>query len=92
MGKYINKNSKGEYIGTSFRQKIDSLIQDGAEKIEPPKEWEENLCCAVDNYTFGAVAYTYDEREMEVFLRGSGGRPTQWLKVPNAKKLVDSDD
>lgn len=92
MGKYINKNSKGEYIGTSFRQKIDSLVQDGAEKIDPPKEWEEDLCCAVDKYFFGAVAYAYDEREMELFLRGSGGKATQWLKVPNAKKLVDSDD
>lgn len=90
MGKYINTTSTGEHIGIGYNQKIDSLVsKEGAVKIDPPTQWEEGLCCAVNNGAFGAVAYAYDEREMDIFLRDSSGRPKQWLKIPHASSLVD---
>lgn len=49
MGYYINEDSKGKHIGTSFLQKLNSLIDDGAVKIDPPTEFKEGLVCVVDN-------------------------------------------
>jgi hypothetical protein len=87
MGKYINQDSKGNYIGTSFDEKLLSLVEDGAVQISTPKIWEEGLICLVDNYAFSAAGYAYDEREMEIF-KDVGGRPFQWLKMDNAKELA----
>lgn len=86
MGYYINNDSKGNHIGTTFYSKIENLVEDGAEVIPTPIQWEEDLCCAVDNGIFGAVAYAYDKQEMEVFLNEKN-RPTKWLKIANAKHL-----
>jgi len=87
MGYYINQDSNGNHIGTTFSQKIASLLADGATKINKPTEWEEGLVCVVDNGMFAAAAYAYDEREMEAFLSTSG-RPSQWLKFDKAKELA----
>ena len=87
MGYYINTDYKGNSIGKTFSQKIQSLINVGAIKIQPPNKWEEDLCCAVDTGFFGAVGYAFDEQEMRVFLEHDD-RPKQWLKVPDAKELV----
>lgn len=88
MGKYINKNTKGESLGSTFREKVNTLILDGANVIGEPKSFEEGLVCVVDNGMFAAAAYAYDEREMNVFLKGYSGRNFQWLKYDSAKTLA----
>lgn len=87
MGYYINQDSNGNHIGTSFSQKVTNLIADGAVKINTPTEWEEGLVCVVDNGLFAAAAYAYDEREMQAF-QNTNGRPFQWLKFDKAKELA----
>ena len=89
MGKYINKNSKGEFIGSSFRSKIKSLLEEGAVEISTPTEWKEGLVVVVDNFAFGAAAYAYSEDEMNYFITGMNGRPFQWLYLENAKNLEE---
>ena len=42
MGKYINKNSKGEQLGSSFRNKITGLINDGGRTISEPQVFEKD--------------------------------------------------
>lgn len=88
MGKYINKNSKGESLGSSFNEKLSKLIEDGATPINEPKSFESNLVCIVDNGMFAAAAYAYDEREMDAFRYGYGGRKFQWLKFEQAENLA----
>ncbi len=87
MGKYINKNSKGESLGSSFREKVNALILDGANAVGSPRKFEEGLVCVIDNGMFAAAAYAYDEREMNLFKRYSG-RNFQWLKYDPAKTLA----
>lgn len=88
MGYYINHNSEGQFIGTSFKDKLSSLIKDGAIAIDDPKEFKENLVCIVDNGPFAAAAYAYSEEEMNVFLNHTNGRRTQWLSYAHAKDLA----
>jgi len=88
MGKYINQNSKGQFIGTYFEEKYKSLVNDGAIKIDVPKEFKENLVCLVDNQLFGAIGYAYDEREMNDFIDGAGDRKFQWFIYKHAKELA----
>ena len=88
MGKYINKNSKGESLGSTFRDKVNTLILDGANVISEPKTFDEGLVCVVDNGMFAAAAYAYDEREMKHFLSGYSGRNYQWLKYEHAENLT----
>ena len=88
MGKYINKNSKGESLGSSFREKVNALILDDANAVGSPRKFEEGLVCVIDNGFFAAAGYAYDEREMNVFLKGYSGRNFQWLKYDPAKTLA----
>lgn len=88
MGKYINKNSKGESLGSSFREKVNALILDGANAVGSPRKFEEGLVCVIDNGFFAAAGYAYDEREMKAFISGYGGREFQWLKYDPAKTLA----
>jgi hypothetical protein len=88
MGYYINHNSKGDFIGTTFEEKINSLIEDGATKIPTPTKFTDNLVCVVDNGMFAAAAYAYSEQEMKVFLEGMNGRRFQWLSFDKAKELA----
>lgn len=88
MGKYIDENSKGEFIGTSFDSKVSSLLNDGGSKISKPDNWEEGLVCVVDNIAFAAAGYAYDEFEMNEF-KSIDGRRTQWIKLLNAKELAN---
>jgi hypothetical protein len=88
MGKYINENSKGQLIGATYYEKINALVEDGAIKIDPPKDFTENLVCVVHNGYFGAIGYAYDEREMNAFIDGTGDRKAQWFIYDHAKKLA----
>jgi len=88
MGKYINKDSKGNFIGTSFEQKVSSLVEDGAERISPPTFFRDGLICVVDNGHFGAAGYAYDEQEMNEFLYPDNRR-RQWLFKAFAENLAE---
>jgi len=87
MGRYINKDSKGEFIGSTFSQKRAALIQDNAIMIPPPTKFEENLVCLVDNRFFAAAGYAYSEQEMNKLLN-TNGRSFQWFDYPHAKELA----
>ena len=87
MGYYINTDSKGSHIGTTFSEKVSNLIADGAVKIQKPIDWEEGLVCVVDNGFFAAAGYAYNDREMEAF-KETNGRPYQWLKFDKASELA----
>lgn len=88
MGMYLNKTSKGQMTSPKASMKLADLINDGAEPIDEPKEWQDNLVCLVDNGSFGAAGYAYDEHEMNVFKKGYGGRSYVWLLYPNAKEFA----
>jgi hypothetical protein len=86
MGKYLNVNSKGNSLGTSYQQKIANLIADGA-MIVSPDVFQENLVCVVNNGMFAAAGYAYDEREFDDFRRPDG-RPKTWFVYPYAEDLA----
>jgi hypothetical protein len=88
MGNYINSDSKGNSIGTTFTEKQENLIEDGALKIDTPDCFEKDLVCLVDNGMFAAAAHVYDEREMNAFKKGMGGRKYQWFKFDKAEQLA----
>lgn len=90
MGKYINKNSKGAYIGTTFEDKFSGLIDDGANPIKHPVKFQENLVILVDNGGYAAVGYMDSEQEFESFNEDlkSGTRAYRWLIYEHAKKLA----
>lgn len=88
MGKYINQDSKEYPIGTSYEQKLRNLKLDGAVEIDTPESWEEELVCLVNNGSFAAAAYAYDEDEMNHFKEGMAGRGFQWFKYEHAEKLA----
>lgn len=86
MGYYLNEMPNGEKLPASGKvQKL--LMIDGAELIEEPQDWEENIVCVVDNGPFEAAAYAYSKNELEVF-KYPDGRPKKWLKVPGAKEIA----
>ena len=86
MGKYINKNSKGQSLPTIG--KAQALINDGGTRIVEIK-FQENLICVVANPFFDAAAYCYSESEFEVFTGPNDNRFKTWLTHPKAKELVD---
>lgn len=87
MGKYINETSNGA-VGTSFKDKWLALLEDGAEAIDPPTEFQENLVCVIDNGIFAAAGYAYSEDEMIEFRRNDG-RPKQWFIYNKAKQFAE---
>lgn len=87
MGKYINVDSKGKSLGSSYMSKINKLMDDGATEVSD-KYFQPNLICVVDNGVFAAAGYAYDEGEFEVFKRFDN-RPKTWLIHPNASDLAE---
>lgn len=83
MGRYINKNSKGEFLPVNG--KAIALIADGAIVTKPV--YQPNLVCVVENGAFDAAAYAYSKEEFEEFKRFDGRKKT-WLIVENADKLA----
>jgi hypothetical protein len=86
MGRYINADSKGNSIGTSYREKIDNLKADGA-TVVAPTQFIPNLVCVVDNGPFAAAAYCYSEGEFKEFNRPDG-RDKTWLTYEHAETLA----
>lgn len=88
MGLYINQNSKNEMLPASAAGKIETLINDGAvPDVDAGKIFKENLVCVVDNGSFGATAYAYDDTERNRFTYFDG-RPRVWLIYPHVKELA----
>lgn len=77
MGKYINE-SKGKVLPALG--KAITLINDGAEQIEEPKQFEKGLVCVVNNGMFDAAAYVDTSSTLDAFKR-KDGRPRIWLKL-----------
>lgn len=87
MGKYINSING---IPAPDRGKARFILENDstAKAIDPPTEFVDGLVCVVDNGPFEAAGYAYSENEMRAFLRGTGGRPKQWLLVPKAAEYA----
>jgi len=85
MGKYINKNSKGEQLPQIGKAR--ALIEDGAVEVNS-EIFIENMVCVVENGWMYAAAYAIDEREWEYFKRPDG-RPKTWLWYPEASQLAE---
>jgi hypothetical protein len=87
MGKYVNQTSK-RVLGTSFREKCNGLLEDGAIEVNPT-EFQENLVCVVDNLWFAAAGYVYDENEFKSFNYASDDRPKQWFIWEKVKTFAN---
>jgi len=85
MGYYINSDSKGKHIGTSFMEKCSALVDDGA-TLTKDDNFQENLVVVVDNGWMAAAGYVYSEKEFKDFKRPDG-RPKQWFIYKHAKEL-----
>lgn len=85
MGKYINTNSSNLPIPPLG--KVEALVSDGANIIQRPSVWGENIVCVADNGFFECAAYIYSQDELEAFAYPCG-RPKTWLNYPHAKQLA----
>lgn len=86
MGKYVNQTSKG-HLGSSFEEKCQGLIEDGAVRVNPT-QFQENLVCVVDNFLFAAAGYAYNEREFREFNVKGDDRPKQWFVYEKAEQFA----
>lgn len=85
MGKYINEIN-GEEFGDSFENKCAGLKRHGATAVDPTDGFVENMICVVDNVSFAAAAYAYNEREYEHFKETE--RRKAWYILPNASEYA----
>ena len=89
MGKYIDYID-GKHIGTSYEEKISSLVAQGAVKVASPQQFKPNtLVCVIDNGPFAAAGYAYSEQEMIAFRDDGSDRPRQWLELENASSYIN---
>lgn len=84
MGKYINQING---INMPSRGKADILLANGATEILKPKEYRKDLVCVVDNGTFEAAGYVFDEEEFMAF-SSFDGRPKRWFVLPGVESYV----
>lgn len=84
MGKYINQMNGTNLPG---RGKAEFLLANGAKDILKPSEFRENLVCVVNNGSFEAAGYAYNEAEFKVF-REPDGRPKRWFILENVESYV----
>lgn len=88
MGKYINQDSKGNQVGASYQNKVNSLIADGATVLNSSAlQFQPGLVCVVDNGMFAAAGYAYSEGEFKEFSRNDGRQKT-WLYYPHAEAIA----
>jgi len=85
MGKYINKDSKGQQLPNIG--KVQALKNDGATITD--SSFKENLVCVVENSFFDAAAYMYSENELDYFVNDGSGRRKTFLVHPKAKDLAE---
>lgn len=84
MGKYINTING---VSLPAVGKAEVLKANGAQEIEQPKEFQENLVCVVNNGFFEAAGYCFNENEFKNFTLPTDYRPKTWLIVEDAEKL-----
>jgi len=85
MGRYINA-IEGDSMGTSFKEKCNTLIKHGAVAISDTK-FVNNMVCVVDNGLFAAAGYAHSEDEYKSF-KHPCGRPKRWFILKNANKYA----
>lgn len=83
MGYYINIDSNHNLLPAKGKAK--KLLEDGATLVDGGK-FLPNMVCVVENFSFDAAAYLYDEQEYEDFLVDDG-RPMTFLQHPLAAQL-----
>jgi hypothetical protein len=81
MGYYINKYNSKELPP---KGKAQFLINEGAQVVKGPIEFQDNLVCVVENPFFDAAGYAYDVNEMRTFNDPEDHRRKTWLIVPGA--------
>jgi hypothetical protein len=92
MGKYVNVNLKGNPLNASG--KASELVLSGAERIEEPNAFDQHegksVLCVVENGLFDAVAFAYNQAELDEFKRDDGRFKT-WLTVDESviETLID---
>lgn len=86
MGKYIN-NISG--VSLPAEGKADVLIANGAQEIEQPQTFKENLVCVVDNGYFEAAAYCFDKNEFKNFTQPEDFRPKRWLILEGVSEFAE---
>jgi|GEM_PF-5727399 hypothetical protein len=84
MGYYINEID-GKFIGQSFDEKCQGLLDNGATETTD-SEFKENLVVVVDNGLFAGAGYAFSEKEFDIF-RMPDTRRKKWFIVPNADIL-----
>jgi hypothetical protein len=87
MGHYLEYLPDGSPLLS--QNKADQLlsIPQARQIFPPPKTWEENLVCVVENGPFDAAGYVFNQRELEAFSYPDSRRKT-WLHVPDAAALT----
>lgn len=80
MGKYIQKNSKGNDL--PIINKAEALFADGAELCEP--QIGDDIVCVVQNGFFDAAAQVYNQRELDEFTRPADLRAKTFLRYKHA--------
>lgn len=83
--KYINDDTKGNYIGKTHQEKVQALLVDGAEIIKTPTEWRANLVCVVNNGSFAAAAHPETPGEFNRCNYPNDPRPRTWLYYPHVQ-------
>ena len=89
MGRYINHNSSGTVLGSTYNEKLKGLKKDKAREIEEPMHFTDNLVLLGDNSSinmpWGFAAYMYSDEEFQTWKKIIGDREHVWLKYEHAK-------
>lgn len=85
MGYYINKING---VDLPAKGKAQTLIDNGAQKVNGEVTLQENLVCVVENMFFDAAGYVFSQSELDAFNHPEDDRRKTWLIVPNAPQLA----
>lgn len=89
MGVYIQHDSEGKNL--PMKGKALALKLDGATVVSGT-EFVPNMICVVENGSFDAAGWAFDEREFEAFHYGEYKRDKRvrtWFVVDDIRKYVD---